>query len=430
MQSKTRGLSEDATEKVKNVTSANSGIVVAGALAIDFACDYKPLADTPSNATVSPQLHTSNPSIITQTLGGVAHNVARAAHLIGGDVLLCSAVGNDLSGRAAIAQLKSEGFQTAGIQTLDDTNAYRTAQYVAVNDAHKNLSLAMADMSILESIAPVDIDALWLRNLKKNPPKSLVVDANWSASALHSWFQAGKAASAFTVFEPVSTAKATRIFSPPVSTSSKTPKSESYIPTFPNHLVDLISPNSYELTALHSTASRLGLFERQDWWQVIDAIGIPSVGLRTAIGLTTSSELADQGFPQQSIQLLPFMPTILTKLGERGVLLTMLLKAGDERLHTGGEEAQYILARNNNGSEDVGGLYMRLFTPEEILGAGEVVSVNGIGDTFIGAVVAGMTGGMRVEDCINTAQRAARLSLRSKDSVSSDVAQLSNYWRK
>lgn len=51
-----------------------------------------------------------------------------------------------------------------------------------------------------------------------------------------------------------------------------------------------------------------GLLERQDWWDVVDALGISSTGARVEMAMATSSELVDRGVPQQSIQLLPFVP--------------------------------------------------------------------------------------------------------------------------
>ena len=77
----------------KVVKKAN--VLVAGALAIDFACDYAPLSRE-HNATL-PALHTSNPSVISQRLGGVGHNVALPASYMGSSVLFCSVVADDLS---------------------------------------------------------------------------------------------------------------------------------------------------------------------------------------------------------------------------------------------------------------------------------------------------------------------------------------------
>jgi hypothetical protein len=123
-------------------------LVVAGALAVDFSCDFAPFS-TATNQ-VDPLPHTSNPATITQSLGGVAHNIAKAAHLLGASVHLHSAVGQDLSGRAAVSQLEEEGMSVDGIAVL--AKPARTAQYVAVNNVNKDLALAMADMSILETL--------------------------------------------------------------------------------------------------------------------------------------------------------------------------------------------------------------------------------------------------------------------------------------
>ena len=62
----------------------------------------------------------------------------------------------------------------------------------------------------------------------------------------------------------------------------------------------------------------------------------------------------------QTIQLLPLFPTILTKLGADGVLLTELLKPNDPRL-TNPADAPYILSRCTNGSTEVGGVYMSMY---------------------------------------------------------------------
>lgn len=59
---------------------------------------------------------------------------------------------------------------------------------------------------------------------------------------------------------------------------------------------------------MFDAAKTAGLLERQDWWDVVDALGISSTGARVEMAMATSSELVDRGVPQQSIQLLPFVP--------------------------------------------------------------------------------------------------------------------------
>ncbi|KAI7055587.1 hypothetical protein KC352_g44545, partial [Hortaea werneckii] len=131
-----------------------STVFVAGSLNVDLACDF--ISETSSNAQ-SPELQTSNRAKIAQSLGGVGYNVARAAHLMGASVRLCSAVGDDLAGRAALVAMSGNGMRTTGIQTMRPANQEaetpRTSQYVAINDGRKDLMLAMADVSILEQTA-------------------------------------------------------------------------------------------------------------------------------------------------------------------------------------------------------------------------------------------------------------------------------------
>ena len=329
-------------------------------------------------------------------------------------------------GRAALEAFGDANMSTAGIKMLSKDSGSRTAQYIAFNDSNRDLHLAMADMSILESTstAPDTVydafDTSWLPQLHESRPSHLVLDANWPPEHLVRWLRAGKDIDAHITFEPVSNVKGTAIFRPPKSYE---------LSVFPNPSLHLATPNAYELSTMHSTARERGLFDRSDWWAVVDAFGIPHTGARTQMALATTSALVDQGVPQQSLQLLPFIPSICTKLGAQGVLLTQLIPANDERL-TSGEYAPYILSRCANGTEDtlgVGGVYMRLFPAVEEVKPEDVVSVNGVGDTFAGTLVAGLASrgqGAKVEDLVDLAQRAAVLTLKSRESVSPGLGTL------
>jgi pseudouridylate synthase / pseudouridine kinase len=333
-------------------------------------------------------------------------------------------VADDLPGQIAVRQLEGEGLDTCGIQTISTSSSEAsTAQYVAFNDKKKDLVLAMADMRILEQDHRSEN---LINGLKQNPPEWFVVDGNWgSSTSVLSWFRQAKKAGVKTAFEPVSTAKATRLLAwKHRESSGAKPTSRSALPVFPNHLVDLVTPNALELAALHAHARKIGLFERNDWWRVIDALGIPSTGARTRFADLTSAELVDQGIPQQSVQLLPFMPCVLTKLGPRGVLMTMLVRKGDERLSSA-DSAPHILSRTRVDESDVGGVYMRLFQPDEVLNRNDVVSVNGVGDTFLGALMAAQVStGKDIEHLVQFAQAAAVRTLKSREAVSPEVKSL------
>jgi pseudouridine-5'-phosphate glycosidase/pseudouridine kinase len=303
-----------------------------------------------------------------------------------------------------------EGLDTTGIVKVplqdDPTSvANRTAHYIATNDAKKDLFIAMADMQIFAS-------SKYLAHLDsvQDPPnlKWIVVDANWRADISTKITTTYSSKGIKVAYEPVSVAKSSAIFHN--RSFMKDPR------VFPGNIIDLATPNHYELAAMHAAAKEREYFESDRWWQVIDSLGILSTGARDRFVALTSKKWTDMGVPLQTIQLLPLIPTILTKLGSDGVLLTELLKPDDYRL-TDPDSASYILSRCRNGSTQVGGVYMRLFPPVEKVE--DVVSVNGVGDTFLGVLIAGLAKGLRLdEELINLAQRGAVMTLRSPESVS------------
>lgn len=421
---------DDALRSTATTTQHRSHIqkadlLVAGSLAIDFSCDFAPSGSRSTETSPSP--HTSNPAIISQGLGGVGHNVALAASYVGSSTLFCSAVADDLSGKAALAALEKENLSADGIQTLSPSLGARTAQYVAVNDAKKDLVLAMADMKIMELPVHVhDFDGFWDPLMDRTRPSWVVVDANWSPGMLSKWIESAHKIGARVAFEPVSTAKARGLFGKLEGGKTVIGPAD----TVPNHKVNLAAPNELELASLYNTARENGLFDSTGWWNVIDALGLSSSGSRDRLVSLTSTALVDDGIPQQSIQLLPFIPYMLTTLGRHGVLLTQLLQPDDPRL-TSPESAPYILSRSHDGGAVVGGVYMRLFHPDTVLADQDVISVNGAGDTLLGVVVAGLaiqsptTQPKHLEDIIPVAQKASLRTLQSPDSVSIDIKGLS-----
>ena len=391
------------------------------------------------------------------SVGGVGHNVALAAHAIGSPagvrVRLCSLVGDDLAGTTVRHHMADHGLDTAGVRTLPGA---RTAHYVAVNGADKNLMVAMADMAIFagsekeeekmkktssssssssSSSNSMETDSWttdWTTDVAAAGPRWLVADANWSAAGLHGWIRAARQQGASVAYEPVSVAKSGRLFAGATTSAAS---------VFPQPLVDLATPNHYELRAMHAAARQHGLvLDDPHWFRVIDSLGL-GAGARERFVRLTSMALADEGVPQQAVQLLPYIPTLVTKLGSRGALVTRLLARDDPLLLDPAAE-RYLLVRappssyDNKTTDDspgddpndyepaVGGVYMRLFAPAEDVAPADVVSVNGVGDTFLGALVAGLAQGGRVEQLIDVAQRAAVATLRSRASVGDGVAAL------
>ena len=360
-----------------------------------------------------PAMYTSNPARISQSIGGVGHNVALAAHRAGVSVSLASAVADDLAGQTLLSSLRGAGLNSGAIQKLPATSETRTAQYVAFNDLNKDLVVAMADMDILSSPTMASQD-LWTSLVSSHKPEWIVADANWSTDALKSIFGAGKTAGVPVAFEPVSIQKSQRLFRSPLKLIGPND-------VVPANRISLATPNSLELKSMYNVARDEFLFDSEQWWDVVNNLNMSSAGSRDKLIAITNTELVDEGIPQQSIQLLPYIPNLVTKLGSKGCLLTMLLRAGDERL-TDPDHAPYVLAKTAQVEDgEVGGVYLRLFPPAEVVTQDQIVSVNGVGDTLLGVLMAGLIKGQRLEEAIPTAQKAAVLTLKAKEAVSPQI---------
>ncbi|KAI1415958.1 Indigoidine synthase A like protein-domain-containing protein [Hypoxylon sp. FL1857] len=403
-----RDTSIGETPRATEITS-QADVMVAGSVAVDLCCDY---TGEDSLEHPAPHLHTSNPAHIGQYIGGVGRNVALAAQRVmqNSKVRLCSMIGDDLAGSTILSSLQSSDMDTSCIRQLSrqEYPSTRTAQYVAINDANKNLVLGMADMGI---IASHSFPEHWDSTVEASKPKWLVVDGNWADRDIRTWIDSGKKNHARVAFEPVSQEKAARLFCSEIGLER--------LGVFPKPSVDLATPNQYELAAMHAAAQRHEYFDDPRWWEIIDAFGMR--GARDRFVKLTSADMTDSGIPQQVIQLLPYIPTIITKLGNFGALLTMVLKKDDPRLFDPAYE-RFILSRCRNDHSEVGGVYMRLFPIVEQVD--DIVSVNGVGDTFLGVLVAGLAQGGRVENLVNIAQKGAVLTLRSSQSVSEELGML------
>ena len=415
--------------------------MVAGSLAIDLACNYNSLIGNDTDIAMK----TSNPSIITQKLGGVGQNIATAAHYSGVKVQLCSVVGDDASGKAAIELLQQRGLSTESIHVASKGDG--TARYVAVNDSRNDLVLAMADMRILEG-GHEGFKSTWRSKVATSKPAWLIVDANWDKEMVRRWVDAGLSVGSKIAFEPVSVEKSTRIFyktwqdhmnSLVKSTTDEKKTGRSWTMT---QLADLSTPNELELMAMSKQTSTVDAWTSLLFGFDEDLLleRIYSLGSGSLHGIGDAVLLA-------ALKLLSNIPCLLTKLGPKGVLLTEVLQAEDTRLERE-EEAGYILFRKtpskfnhdlsillpetepDSSLSKIGGVYMRLFPAVEEISEKDIVSVNGAGDTFLGVLVALMARSKDkrpVSDFVDVAQSAAVLTLKSTESVSPRVRDMGNY---
>lgn len=150
----------------ETVTHPPPQVLVIGGVAVDVSCD----------TVAAPALHTSNPCSITESLGGVANNVAYALHLSGTPTRLVSCIGNDVSGRWIKEQIQARGMDTSGL-TVSPTAA--TARYVAVNDASGNLFVAAADMHAIASMSAATLTAA----ITASDAPCVILDGNLGAKS-------------------------------------------------------------------------------------------------------------------------------------------------------------------------------------------------------------------------------------------------------
>lgn len=389
-------------------------IAVAGSLAVDYCCDYTPIDPT---AIASPQLATSNPASITQTIGGVGYNVAKAAHLMGAKVQLFSAVGDDMAGTLALDALSQSKMQFTEPSTVLVRKGRRTAQYMAVNDAKKDLVLGMADMSIME-IHNADDMKMWAEALDRLRPKHLVVDTNWSPTMLRFWASTARRISATLHIEPVSAIKAIRVWDTLKTHENANPKLQFSFGQLS------VWPNESELTAIYSHARDAGYLDTPEWWDVMDGYGLSPSGSRDLLVRATNTELVNNGIPQMCLSLLPYFPRIVVKLGAHGVLEVKIC----EFVVSNDSRQSHVLKYLESKSPDRKRAIHMKYAPANSVDTKDVISVNGVGDTLMGAALAATVLHDRIGSthlsAVEFGQRAAIETLKSNASVSETIADL------
>ncbi len=144
----------------------------------------------------------SNPGSVSMTMGGVGRNIANNLALMGADVKMLTAVGDDRNGQHALTHCVEQG--------MDMNNALvvtggTTSTYLYLTDPQGEMALAVSDMSICEKITPAYLAANFsvLRNARV-----VAADANIPAESLQ-YLAENVTAPLFV--DPVSTTKAEKL---------------------------------------------------------------------------------------------------------------------------------------------------------------------------------------------------------------------------
>ncbi|MCB8942586.1 MAG: carbohydrate kinase family protein [Ardenticatenaceae bacterium] len=109
------------------------------------------LLDTKGKPRAGLEPGTSNPAGIRSTRGGTARNVAENLALLGAEVTLLSAVGDDVTGQRLLAQTAESGVNLDNVLTIEGEN---TGAYIAILDPDGSLSVALDDVDVMRHITP------------------------------------------------------------------------------------------------------------------------------------------------------------------------------------------------------------------------------------------------------------------------------------
>ena len=144
----------------------------------------------------------SNPGHVTMRPGGVGRNIAHDLRLLGQEVSLLSAVGDDPNGQALLLSCRALGIDVE--MTLVRPRE-RSSTYLYITDETGDMRLAVSDMDITDRITPAALEP-WLPRL--NAMDAVALDANLSEAALR---YLGEQITVPLYADPVSAAKAPRL---------------------------------------------------------------------------------------------------------------------------------------------------------------------------------------------------------------------------
>ncbi|WP_182419815.1 PfkB family carbohydrate kinase [Bartonella sp. HY038] len=125
-----------------------------------------------------PKPSDSNPGKISYSSGGVGRNIAHNLALLGVDISLISAVGNDVYGDNIVKTTAQIGVDMTRVMRFDGEN---TSTYLSVLDEHGEMVIAINDMDIVrridETMIASHMDAIKAANI-------VVVDCNLEQTSL------------------------------------------------------------------------------------------------------------------------------------------------------------------------------------------------------------------------------------------------------
>ena len=174
------------------VLRTGSYVVVVGGVNMDIGGkSYAPLVESDSN-----------PGKVKLSLGGVGRNIAHNLSLLGADVRMLTAFGDDVYGQKVAASCAELGIDIGHACRVPDGT---TSTYLYLMDDKGEMALAVSDMEICKKITPAYLSSNM--GLLQNA-QLVIVDANIPQESLI-WLAENCTAPLFC--DPVSTAKAEKL---------------------------------------------------------------------------------------------------------------------------------------------------------------------------------------------------------------------------
>ncbi len=113
------------------------------------------LLDTKGKPMAGLEPGTSNPAEIRSARGGTARNVAENLARLGAEVVLLTAVGDDVTGQQLLAQTGATGVDLSYVLTVPDQP---TGSYIALLEDDGELSVALDDVRVMAAITPAYLE--------------------------------------------------------------------------------------------------------------------------------------------------------------------------------------------------------------------------------------------------------------------------------
>ncbi|KAJ8296863.1 Pseudouridine-metabolizing bifunctional protein C1861.05 [Rhodotorula toruloides] len=378
-----------------------ASLVVAGVLAVDIT--MHPSSSSP--------LQTTAPGTVSLTLGGVAGNVAGAAHSLLSDtskneVMLVAPVADDLLGGVAKSGLAKRGMRDDG---LISTSTSGTATCGILLDEKGDLLGGIADMGIATELRGKEI----LERIQSASPKLVCFDGNLSQEAIADLVTHCLDRSISTFFEPTSNAKALQL----LRALEKKPQLASILPATSSY-VSFSAPNIHELSHLyqHIAFSDHPLYNSAPWF---DHVTVPAHDL----SLRLPKWVIDEGVAQMAVRLIStsLFGSLFIKSGSRGVLVVQRVSGVDNVAAWSSLPSRKgtVVVRSSQPSEAI---VLRHYPALE-LDERQVGTVTGAGDNLAGAILAGLVRGLspfiphELDRLVDVGQRAAVATLQSKEAV-------------